>query len=353
MQLDEGAEFRTGPRSSVTFEIPPDQIITLDRLGTIKILEAIQTGRKLTTNLGMKYGRTRYDIQAAGLQHDASVRSPGSALAIRGTDVVFQDEAPFIPLCTSVHGRVQFRNMQREFVALGSEKPTRMRADRRGPGQQALAETHLDPKGSFAGRTDDEGNVVQDQPTLAFQAQFQASISNLVKGFGRLPGNVVGVPEVPGPLSFDLIWQRSGKSTGNINLDLTVTDPLGQVVSAKNPLVGQMPVQGVHQGDNPGRGGAGAERVEWGAFFFEGMYKIQAKNVRGAPAQTFIEVSRDFDKILAQYGIDPNKPLILRQGQTFTATVQVKKNSGSTPSAAAAVAPKSQAPAGRSRPNRK
>ena len=66
MVVSENAEFRTGPRSAVRFTIPPDQTVTLDRLGTVKVLEAINNNGKLTTNLGMKYGRTRYDIEAAG-----------------------------------------------------------------------------------------------------------------------------------------------------------------------------------------------------------------------------------------------------------------------------------------------
>src|SRR5437870_4287929 len=34
MEVGENAEFRTGPKSAVRFVIPPDQTITLDRLGT-------------------------------------------------------------------------------------------------------------------------------------------------------------------------------------------------------------------------------------------------------------------------------------------------------------------------------
>src|SRR5262245_51881617 len=66
MEVGENAEFRTGPRSAVRFVIPPDQTITLDRLGTVKVLTAINQGGKLKTDLGMKYGRTRYDIEAGG-----------------------------------------------------------------------------------------------------------------------------------------------------------------------------------------------------------------------------------------------------------------------------------------------
>src|SRR5690606_18783950 len=39
LALDIGVEFRTGPRSAVTFHLPPDQLITLDRLGTLKLLD--------------------------------------------------------------------------------------------------------------------------------------------------------------------------------------------------------------------------------------------------------------------------------------------------------------------------
>src|SRR5439155_24019052 len=56
LKLGEGAEFRTGPRSAVRFEIPPDQTITLDRLGTVKLIEAIQKNQGVKTDLGMKYG---------------------------------------------------------------------------------------------------------------------------------------------------------------------------------------------------------------------------------------------------------------------------------------------------------
>src|SRR5205814_5087525 len=95
LKLGEGAEFRTGPRSAVRFEIPPDQTITLDRLGTVKLIEALAGSQKIKTDLGMKYGRVRYDIEAAGVAHDSTIYSPGSALADRGTKVSLYDQPPF------------------------------------------------------------------------------------------------------------------------------------------------------------------------------------------------------------------------------------------------------------------
>ena len=81
-QLTEGAELRTGPRSAVQFMIGDDQVVTLDRLGTIQILRADFESGKVFTDLGMKYGRTRYDIDSAAREHDAKVRSPSSVLAV-------------------------------------------------------------------------------------------------------------------------------------------------------------------------------------------------------------------------------------------------------------------------------
>src|SRR5688500_389099 len=43
MVIGGGAELRTGTKSAVRFTIPPGQTITLDRLGTCKVLEAVRT----------------------------------------------------------------------------------------------------------------------------------------------------------------------------------------------------------------------------------------------------------------------------------------------------------------------
>jgi hypothetical protein len=143
MKLGEGAEFRTGPRSAVKFEIPPDQIITLDRLGTVKLIEAIQRSDSVKTDLGMKYGRVRYDVEAAGLAHDSTIHSPGSALAVRGTKVSYYDQPPFAPQATSLTGRAEFRNQRRQMVAFGGKAKARVDATSESPAQAAFAESLL------------------------------------------------------------------------------------------------------------------------------------------------------------------------------------------------------------------
>src|SRR5688572_23206223 len=69
-----GGECRTGPKSSITMVLAGDQQIILDRLGVVKILEAIKTDTKLKTDLGMRYGRVRYKIEGAGLEHESTIR---------------------------------------------------------------------------------------------------------------------------------------------------------------------------------------------------------------------------------------------------------------------------------------
>src|SRR5690606_23229401 len=95
MVLGEGAEFRTGLKSAVRFVIPPSQTITLDRLGTCKLLEAVKRGAVVKTDLGMQYGRVRYDIEAVGISHAAKVHSPGATMAVRGTRFSLFNHAPF------------------------------------------------------------------------------------------------------------------------------------------------------------------------------------------------------------------------------------------------------------------
>ena len=113
MIVDENAEFRTSLRSAVQIQIPPDQTITLDRLGVIKVVEAVNDNGKLKTKIGMKYGRARYDIESAGQEHEASISSPSSTLAIRGTDVVLYDQRPFNSQATSYTGRAMFQDAKK------------------------------------------------------------------------------------------------------------------------------------------------------------------------------------------------------------------------------------------------
>src|SRR5262245_44247861 len=69
----EGVEVRTGPKSAVRFNVGTDQIFTIDRFTTIKVLRAALVDGKVITDVGMPYGRTRYDIDSTEREHDTKV----------------------------------------------------------------------------------------------------------------------------------------------------------------------------------------------------------------------------------------------------------------------------------------
>ncbi len=326
MQLNEGAEFRTGPRSAVRFVIPPDQTITLDRLGTMKVLEAIQQQGKVTTDLGLKYGRARYDIEKAGVEHASTIRSPGSTLAIRGTDVTYEDQAPWVPSATSIEGRAEFRDFRRQSLAFGGTKKADVRADKSSVAATAADKTKTDPRGAFSGRTESEDVLLGNLPSLGgVDARGLQAINELARsGF---TGTFVGVPNVDGPLLFELQWQSTNLNTatpaGPTDLDLIVRDPRGNVASKSHLTVDSGSSAGIHQGNDPGTNGFGVESVQWSAFFRPGQYKVEIDHIGGDPAQAFLLVTRKETIDIKTLGTDPASPLILKAGDTFSTTVNV------------------------------
>lgn len=139
--LDENAEFRTGDKSSIRFNIPPGQTFTLDRLGTVRVVEAVQTGNRVRTQVAMEQGRVRLDVNEtapgsraqiervdadaariaeSGIVHDTTIRSPNSALAVRGTRVSLFDQPPYAPRAVSLTGRAEYLNTRRQAVAFGA-----------------------------------------------------------------------------------------------------------------------------------------------------------------------------------------------------------------------------------------
>lgn len=167
--LDVGVEFRTGARSSVTFHLPPDQLVTLDRLGTLKLLDAVNDaeGSVAKTELGMQYGRTRYQVEGAqGVEHQATIRSPRATLAIRGTeDVTLTDQRPGPASASSKATRVTFRSKHtRTQAAFGSNKNQNRQSVEAGdtsPGQTANRKRVVDA-GAAGARSKSEFRILND-----------------------------------------------------------------------------------------------------------------------------------------------------------------------------------------------
>jgi len=315
--FDEGAEFRTGIRSRVVFQIPPDQTIILDRLGVVKLLIAKRAANEVRTSLGMPYGRTEYQVEEAGLQHNADIAAPGATLAVRGTkDMVLFDQGPFTPVAFA-RQPVHLRNSKGQTVAFGrTGSRAHIGADKNSPGEQSLVESRVDPAGAFAART------AQENAVLAYFARISPNLD--ITKFGvfatlhdpNFPKVVIGVLPIPGQLQFTLLWNTSIAS----DLDLTVISPLGEVVSAANPKVKS---SGHHQGDESSIKGQGQEAVIWENTYPKGTYTITVSQKGVAKGSSSASVFVIRDPLTSGQQVGQFSGTTTTQNPTFTNTINI------------------------------
>jgi hypothetical protein len=296
------------------------------------VLQAFERRGKARTDLGLKYGRAQYDIQHTDLEHESTIRSPGSTLAIRGTNVVYEDQAPWVPTAVSNTGRAEFRNYRRQFLAFGGTRRAQVAADRNSTAETAFSNTKADPKGAFAGRTGTE-----EQLTLTLQsiggadALREQVIHGVIESFGS-GLNIGNASGFPGPLRLNVTWfSTTDGAPSNLDLGVTITDLLGNktVVNAANPVIGSGSATGRFSGDNKGVNGLGAEELFFDQFFPSGTYTMQVDHNGGAPARTQILVSAGGANAskateIKRLGFDPKRPLILQPGDTFSTTVKIR-----------------------------
>jgi hypothetical protein len=288
-QLSEGAELRTGVKSAVRFSIGPDQVFTLDRLGAIQILKANFESGKVFTDLGMKYGRTRYDIESAEREHDTKVRSPSSVLAVRGTKVSIYDQPPFAPQAVSLSGRAQFRDLRKQ-VTFGGVGKTKVGQDSDNAAAFARDETVTDPRGSFTGSTQADydlqswlslygGNNFVNLPVLAIAESARAG--DFTTAFGVRP-------PIGRQLSFNMFWIGDPFS----DVDLSVISPLGELVSITSPSSsssGQfLGADGAGANGIADDGGFGQEAIVWQVSHPQGTYQVRADFRRGESANVSV-----------------------------------------------------------------
>lgn len=192
--LDVGVEFRTGPRSAVTFHLPPDQLITLDRLGTLKLLDALNNEDKsrATTELGMRYGRTRYQVEGSqGVEHNATIRSPNATLAIRGTqDVTLTDQGPGPASATTRNTRVYFRSKgsptQVVFGSNDDNSTQVVNAGENGPAENRILNRVVDAS-AFQARSQREFQILNDFELYNGPSLTNQGIRNIVNTPGATP----------------------------------------------------------------------------------------------------------------------------------------------------------------------
>lgn len=283
--LGEGAEFRTGTRSMVQFTLPPNQTITLDRLGTMKVLRAIQEKGAYKTDVGMEYGRTHYEVQAAGIEHESTVRTPNSTLAVRGTDLIVMDQRPFPPQAIHFEGLAEWQTAKRR-QTLSQGRSTAV-------GDQAAADTALllsvvDPNIAFA-RTANEVPLVSN--LLSRGSVFQLGDN---KGIPIVRGGVPPTDRqlsslLPGRLDFVLRWD------GPANLDLVVGNLAGKG-EALYPATGANTTKsgGTIPFDHQGGKRGGIEIAFWNQNFPTGvLYPLGVTGVTGKTVNWQIDVFLD------------------------------------------------------------
>ncbi|HET6252199.1 MAG TPA: hypothetical protein VFE47_31220 [Tepidisphaeraceae bacterium] len=330
MELTQGAEFRTGPRSSVSCQIPPDQTIVLDRLGTIKIDEAIRNGGAVKTDMVMKYGRTHYDIEAAGAEHQSTIRSPTSTLAVRGTFVSLYDQPPFTPEAESIHGQAAFRNAHRE-LRFGGTTPMFVTADKNSVADTALAKAAVDPTSSKS-RTKSEQRYISDQTSKSAIFSLDDSAQIPIIRDGPPPPTdaqlLSEVPSLPGKLDIVMRWQ------GNANLNLVVGDQAGTngatllTTSQTQPLTEFLyPGFGLNHGakggtipyDNQGGPNGGMEIAYWkGNNYPRGFYGISSVLESGGPALVTFNVFQNGKELNNMVALEVDSQGHLVQGAAGT-----------------------------------
>jgi hypothetical protein len=287
MTVGESAEFRTGPKSAIRVVIKPDQVFTLDRLGTVSLVEAIRDQNTVTTDLAMKYGRVRLDVEAAGVEHRTVIRSPSSTLAVRGTKVSLYDQRPFRAEAVSLTGRADFRTGKKQlaFGAINQGK-SKVNESEASAAALSLAQATVDPTIALA-RTAAEAQLVDQLLSSGSTVFFDRDLDIKVVTGGIPPTDAQLVPTLPGTLNFVARWQT------NADLNFSVSTP-GGPNNAGQTLYPIGPLSTNSSGgrvafDHRGGPDGGIEVVFFPSGFPSGLYGLGLTLITGEPTSAQVD----------------------------------------------------------------
>lgn len=285
-KLPIGAEARTGPNSALQLAVGTTGKFTLDRMGVVKILQALQEGGKIKTDMGMKYGRGGFEVQAGGVEHESTIRTPSATLAVRGSKGFLQEYAGQDPIAGSDEGRVAFLNTRGFEIPL--DPGNRIQGDQNGAADLGLAQGAFLPTGPMAlfGPEGDLAAVYPGGPPPPGQGgldpgplQQQGVNSHTISGG-------TGGSFTTGFLGID-IFNFTG-ATGSSTLQLSLLTPTGAHLTAANsgPFI--------HTGNQTSMGSVDPKFIQM--FITSGPIETgnytMVLNVSGpSAAQLFFEVS--------------------------------------------------------------
>ncbi len=292
MELPENATVLTGPNSMVQFAYPPDQVVTIDHTSQVKIVQAVIENGKLNTLMGMSYGATRYQVEAAGREHEAVIASPSQTLSVRGTDFLSVDRPGIATYAVSNWGRVQ-RNNGRKKTFFGSKGGGRaeIKSNTDSAAQTALNQTVVDPSIALA-RSQAENAIVESLLSRGANVSFDFNKGIRIVRGGTVPlSDKELTPFLPGQLNFVLRW------TSNSNVNLGVTEPgNGPGNKTLYPLGGfnKLPDGGEIFFDHQGGPHGGFEIASWPKNSFpDGRFLVQAQLISGPDAPATLDVFQD------------------------------------------------------------
>jgi hypothetical protein len=228
--------------------------------------------------MGMKHGRLRYDLEAGGLEHQSTLRSPNATLAVRGTKVSLFDQPPFAPQATSLTGRAEFRAFRRRVVAFGNrgQSKTVVTDTSTTAGDLALTETVIDP--TLAGaRTQSEAALLTTLVSRGATVEIdRESGIKIVRG-GVPPTDAQVASSLPGRLNFVLRWDADANLDFGVSTPATAANPGGEFVY---PAAGLniAPSGGKTAFDHRGGANGGIEVVYFNNVI-DGSYALGGRNI--------------------------------------------------------------------------
>ena len=147
----------------------------------------------------MPYGRTEYQVEEAGVKHNADIASPGATLAVRGTkNMLLYDQGPFAPIAFASQP-VRLRNDKGKTINFGKAGGrAHVATDKNSPGEQRLVEQRVDPAGQFAARSQSENAVLNYLNRVVRGRQSDSGLSEMPLLVEQATKAVCGITTVLG-----------------------------------------------------------------------------------------------------------------------------------------------------------
>jgi len=159
-----GATIRTGPKSAVQLLVADSQLLTIDRISTVTLEQAIRSGDVNRTSVEMPYGRVLFNVTSTQFANDVQIKAPDATLAVRGTvgGIEFNGGRPTVAFGdASNRGRIEVSYATgAKSVISDSSRSTSSNPD---PAMHKLASAFVEG-GDAGARDDGEASVLSRTP---------------------------------------------------------------------------------------------------------------------------------------------------------------------------------------------